>query len=397
MRFARSDRRDAEAANESAKTDIVVIGGYGSVGRTICTLLAERFPGRVYAAGRNLSAARRFADETGGAVQPLHWEVGPNAPEYDLSAVRLIVMCLDQPNTDLIRRCLEEGTQYLDITADADLLRQAEKLNAAQPQAAALLSVGLAPGLTNLLAAKAAAALDHTQRIEISLMLGLGERHGRAAIEWTIDGMGARFDAPDGEAARSVRSMTDGRTADFGGELGRKRVYRFPFSDQFTLPRTLGVADVSTRMGFDVNGVSRTVSALRRLGVFGLLRWKPLRSASVALAGALHAGSERFAVRAIAYGLRNGRPAEAHCTIRGSRQSDITARVAAYAAEVLALRPELRGALHLEELLDADSVWSAVWTPEASALEFEVSGEPASGRSATARGTARNGASSPGD
>ncbi|OWR31471.1 saccharopine dehydrogenase [Saccharibacillus sp. O23] len=393
-----------EQSNASVKTDIVVIGGYGSVGRTISRLLAERFPGRVYAAGRNLDAARRFAEETGGAVKPLHWEVGPSAENCDLSAAAMIVMCLDQPNTELIRRCLEEGTQYLDITAEADLLHQAEALKVPNPRAAALLSVGLAPGLTNLLAAKASAALERTERIEISLLLGLGESHGRAAIEWTIDGMGARFDAPgarfDAPGSRSprgVRSMTDGRTADFGGELGRKRVYRFPFSDQCTLPRTLGIVDISTRMGFDVSGVSRTASALRRLGVFGLLRWKPLRSASVALAGALHAGSERFAVRADAYGLRNGRPAKACCTIRGVRQSDITARVAAYAAEMLASRPDLRGVLHLEELLDADSVWSAVRTPEASALEFEVSGGPASGRSEAAPRAAGSRASDSGD
>jgi nucleoside-diphosphate-sugar epimerase len=36
------------------RTDIVVIGGYGHVGAQICMLLSDRFPGAVYAAGRNL-------------------------------------------------------------------------------------------------------------------------------------------------------------------------------------------------------------------------------------------------------------------------------------------------------------------------------------------------------
>ncbi|NGZ74385.1 saccharopine dehydrogenase NADP-binding domain-containing protein [Saccharibacillus alkalitolerans] len=364
------------------KTDIVVIGGYGSVGRTVSRLLAERFPGRVYAAGRSFDAAARFAEETGGAVKPLRWEIGPQAVEYDLSAVRLIVMCLDQDHPALVRRCLEEGTQYLDITAKADFLLEAGRLNVREPRSAALLSVGLAPGLTNLLAAKASKALERTERIEISLMLGLGERHGRAAIEWTIDRMGASFEAPVEGTLRGVRSMTDGRTVDFGGETGRKRVYRFPFSDQLTLPGTLGAADVSTRLGFDVNGAARAASVLRRLGVFALLRCKPLRSAAADLAGRLHVGSERFAVRATAYGLQCGRPAQAHCTVRGVRQSDMTARVAAHAAEALLSRPHLRGVLHLEELLDADSLWSAVRTETSSELEFGQRAEPFGGAAA---------------
>lgn len=67
---------------------------------------------------------------------------------------------------------------------------------------------------------------------------------------------------------------------------------------------------------------------------------------------------------------------------------------------MLASRPDLRGALHLEELLDADSVWSAVRTPQASALEFEVSGgfdDSASGRFAEALHVARSNASAPRD
>ncbi|MEJ8305431.1 saccharopine dehydrogenase NADP-binding domain-containing protein [Saccharibacillus sacchari] len=360
------------AALASGKTDIVVIGGYGSVGRTISMQLAKIFPGRVYAAGRSLQSAQRFSDETGGRVKPMQWAVGSDAPKRDLSSIALIVMCLDQDEPGLIEQCLQEGTHYMDITAKVDFLLKAGRVDVPEPQAAAVLSVGLAPGLTNLLAAKAAAALDETDKIEISLMLGLGEHHGKAAVEWTIDSMGADFEVAETDRLRKVRSMTDGITANFGGGLGRKRVYRFPFSDQRTLPGTLDVSDVSTRLGFDVNGIARVAAGLRRLGIFRLLRWSPLRTLSVKLAGALHAGSEQFAVRVVAYGRSNGRPAEAGCTIRGIRQSDMTARVAAHTAEMLVNRPELRGVLHLEQLLDADAVWAAVRTQSASELEVDL-------------------------
>ncbi len=43
--------------------EILVIGGYGNVGRSICNALAEDYPGNVYAAGRSYKKARNFSDQ----------------------------------------------------------------------------------------------------------------------------------------------------------------------------------------------------------------------------------------------------------------------------------------------------------------------------------------------
>ncbi|MFM9329790.1 hypothetical protein [Paenibacillus mesotrionivorans] len=54
---------------------IVVVGGYGQVGQSVSRLLAERFPGKVYAAGRNLIKAEQFCSATDGAVKPMLLDV----------------------------------------------------------------------------------------------------------------------------------------------------------------------------------------------------------------------------------------------------------------------------------------------------------------------------------
>lgn len=50
---------------------IVVIGGYGHVGQTICRELGELYPGKVYAAGRSLERAEQFTRTTDERVRPL--------------------------------------------------------------------------------------------------------------------------------------------------------------------------------------------------------------------------------------------------------------------------------------------------------------------------------------
>ncbi|MBD0381473.1 hypothetical protein [Paenibacillus sedimenti] len=49
-------------------------------------------------------------------------------------------------------------------------------------------------GLTSLLARRAKNLMDETDSIDISIMLGLGDHHGKAAIEWTIDNLGMKYD-----------------------------------------------------------------------------------------------------------------------------------------------------------------------------------------------------------
>lgn len=49
-----------------SKDRIVVVGGYGHVGATICKNLGNAYPGRVYAAGRSLEKAEAFSEKQMG-------------------------------------------------------------------------------------------------------------------------------------------------------------------------------------------------------------------------------------------------------------------------------------------------------------------------------------------
>ncbi|WP_244310625.1 hypothetical protein [Paenibacillus ottowii] len=81
--------------------------------------------------------------------------------------------------------------------------------------------------------------MDQTDELNISLRLGLGDQHGQAAIEWTVDQIHTDLEVIEQGRPVTQRSFTDGIVADFGVGVDRHRAYRFPFSDQQTLPRTL--------------------------------------------------------------------------------------------------------------------------------------------------------------
>lgn len=336
------------------RTDIVVIGGYGHVGAQICTLLSGRFPGAVYAAGRSLERAEQFCRSTGGRVKPLQMDAAEAFSADKMRQVKLVVMCLDQQDSSFAEACLIEGIHYIDVTANLAFFGQMAQLAGSGNKygATALLSVGLAPGLTNLLAGEAKLSMDKVQQLDIAVLLGLGDSHGQAAIEWTVDNLAAQFEVMQNGKAIRADSFTDAKITDWGVSLGKRRAYRFPFSDQQVLPQTLGIPTVSTRLCFDSRAATSGIAVLQKLGLLKWLGHRRFRKMAVRSFGTIRLGTERYAIKVEASGLKNGAAATSEYVIQGFRESTITAQVAAIAAGTLYSNGYVTpGIYHLEQLL----------------------------------------------
>jgi hypothetical protein len=171
-------------------------------------------------------------------------------------------MCAELDNPRVARACLERGIDYLDVSASHQVLVGIGELDylARRNDATAVLSVGLAPGVTNLLARH---CLEHssTREARIGVLLGLGEPHGPAALAWTLDGL---------------VSSTGSWPMRFPAPHGIRTVHRFPFSDQYTLSDALDAA-VHTGLCLDSRLVTALPATAGRPAVAGLLRRPKIR------------------------------------------------------------------------------------------------------------------------
>jgi len=360
------------------RENIIVIGGYGHVGQTICRQLGELYPGKVMAAGRNREKAEKFCRSTGGIVRPLRLDVSKTVDPAQLENAKLIVMCLDQATPDFVRVCMELGIHYVDISADGRFLASVESLDglASSRKSTAVLSTGLAPGLTNLLAKYAHTRMDETEVMEITVMLGLGDQHGKAAMEWMLNRLGTRFEVLQEGERKRVASFTDGKVVEFGARLGRRKAYRFNFSDQHTIPRTLGIPTVSTRLCFDAAWGTRLLRWVRATGLYHVLRASIVRSAVIKLMSGkrLPLGTEIYAAKIDAHGKRGGEKAILECSIRGSREAEITGKIAAAVSAALYASPFPHGVFHIEQLFELEDVLPFI--RKSVAMEARINGKP---------------------
>ncbi|MER6913547.1 saccharopine dehydrogenase [Streptomyces sp. NPDC000594] len=309
---------------------ILVIGGHGAVGTTVTATLGEWFPDRVVPVGRN---AARPGAPYGAPVDITDPGTLGRALDH-LGDIAAVVLCAEPPDDAVARMCLERGIHLVDIGATPRLLDSVARLGplAEGAGATAVLSVGVAPGLTNLLARRVHEAVGGADRIDLTVLLGSGERHGADAVRWTVEGLAAPA------RARPLRVSLPG--------LGTRTAHPFPFSDQHTLPGTLGVPEVTTRLCLDSRALTGLLFGLRRAGLRELLRRPVVRRALTGVFLRVHTGGEAFALRADAR--RAGRHAVA--TLTGVAQSRITGLMAALVTRELLTGTLPPGVHHLDQL-----------------------------------------------
>lgn len=314
--------------------NILVVGGYGAVGRTVTGTLTEWFPGRVLPAGRNPARATSSA-----VARPVAVDVTDAADVVrvlERHRIDAVVLCVEPPDDALARVCLGRGVHLVDVGASRRLLDLVDRLHetAREHGATAVLSVGVAPGLTNLLAQRANDRVSGADRLDITVLLGTGEAHGTDAVRWTVAQLASAAPRPN----RRYRVDLP--------EHGVRTAHPFPFSDQYTLRRTLGVAEVTTRLCLDSAPLTVALFGLRRAGAFRLARYRLPARAMIATLGRFHAGGDTFVVRADA--VRGEQ--HAACAVSGRAQSRFTGLAAAAVTRELLTGGFTAGVHHIEQL-----------------------------------------------
>ena len=317
---------------------IVVVGGYGAVGRVAARALAGRFPGQVVVAGRTSTRAEALAAGSGGDLVPVRLDVtDPVELARVLEGTDVLLMCADRGNAAVARQCLARGIDCVDVSASDVVLTSIQGLDglARATGATAVLSVGLAPGVTNLLARRCLDHLEDVASIDVTLLLGLGERHGEAALRWTLEELAA---GPCRQ--RAARVHVPGH--------GSRTAHPLGFSDQHTLRHTLGVASVTTRLCLDSRLLTALVFGARDAGLLRPLRRPRVRGHLVRMLSRVHVGSDRFAVVVQA---ADAGGATASASFSGRGQSRATGLTAAAVVRLLRTRAVPAGVHHLHQVV----------------------------------------------
>jgi hypothetical protein len=317
---------------------VVVLGGSGAVGRAVAAELDATLGQEIVVTARDRTRARDVARAIGPGVTGTAFDADdPASVGTIVDRARLVVMCVERANPQIAQLCLARGVSYVDISASEPILAAIRRHDAIAVGAGAtgLVSVGVAPGLTNLLARRCHDALPSATGVDLTLCFGLRGDAGPDSRRWIIDGLAA---PPPATASVTVALP----------HFGRRRAAWFPFSDQHAMTSALGIP-VTTRLCFESRLVTAAVFAGRRARLFSTARDLGAGPWLNRWLGRVRLGTDHFLVHARAWD-GEGRTVETSVAGRGECRS--TAHVAAAAARHVLSGSVPPGVHDLDEVVD---------------------------------------------
>ncbi|MGU3498176.1 saccharopine dehydrogenase family protein [Mycobacterium sp. C31M] len=343
---------------------IVIAGGYGLVGRLLGERLAPRFPGQLIVSGRDRTRAQDVAGALGYGTRAAHLDAADPASVQMLIRTEqpaLVVSCAARTEAALAAGCLQSGVNYTDVSADADGIAAVEDLRpiAIEHGATGVLSVGVAPGLTNLLAREVCSGLEQIDRLDIGVQLSIGDEHGVAAMDWTLANLAVPFAVAQRGGQSTELPFATRRQLDFGGP-SRISGAGFNFPEQRTLARTLEIPTVRSWLALQPRAVHTTAVIGARIGAARILGSAAVRDPLVRLMSRLPHAAGGFAVCAEATGIRDGRSLRVGAFHRGRGEAAMTAQVAHLVVAHLMKTEERPGVWHVEQLHSAPDLLSAI-------------------------------------
>jgi saccharopine dehydrogenase-like NADP-dependent oxidoreductase len=241
---------------------ILIVGGYGEVGRRLAVLLEAHGPGRVIVGGRNPARAEGF--------EARRVDVGdPRSVDQALDGVSIVVACVRQREPHLLRAAVRRGIGYTSIAPpwlpwrDTGPLRDEAKRTGAR----VILAAGIEPGISSVLVRAAAERLGGVDAVESALLLSLGDAYGTDSMAFILDEITQPYELVVDGTPQAAFAFQRPKPVRFPPPLGVRRAYTIPFRDQLYYPATLGAKTAIARIALDPPWLGAIIAALLELGL----------------------------------------------------------------------------------------------------------------------------------
>ncbi|MHC5227979.1 NAD(P)-binding domain-containing protein [Enterococcus sp. LJL99] len=332
---------------------IAIIGGHGQVGQIIVQQLIKQGKNNLVIMGRNKEKMASFTDSLPISAETRVIDLTKPIDPALLSDLQMVIVCLDQENTLFIEQCQQLGIDYLDITANSTFLKKVYRLPA-PTQSRTLVGIGLAPGITNLAVANYLKKVSQTTMIDIDILLGMGDQHGKAAVEWTFSQLNQTYRHPRWK--NPIATFTQKKKDEFGTKFGHKSTYNFDFADQHLLALADPSRTYTTFLGFDINWITNSLAVMKKIGLTSLLKNKQVLEFLTRFMQKGMVGSEKFVVK-----ISNGSSDDQNrVIIYGDEEATMTGEVTAFLADKLLSQPVKSGFYLIDELTTLEEVVGAI-------------------------------------
>ena len=300
------------------KKKILLLGGYGVLGRQICTMLAPDTAMECVVAGRDARRGQACADSLGVRFQAVDM-ANPPALRAALDGVFAVVDTCGpfQGRTySVAEACIAQGVHYVDVADARSYVEGFARLNESASERGCLLVTGAGTllAVTSALVDSMIGHFDRITEIHIAISTGNRDARGPASLRSLLSYAGLPLPVMEQGNWRTHYGWSRPQNIRFPAPVGKRRVYLVDTPDLDIFPQRYAAHTVSARAGMQLGLFNHGLYVLARLKrhhrIADLSRHvRPLLKASRMFRAAGDAtGGVRVAVR----GEHNGQKVEHH-------------------------------------------------------------------------------------
>jgi hypothetical protein len=353
-----------------------LIGGSGDVGLKTARSLAADRQRRIVIAARHGERASTAAVGLGGNARGEAFDASAPGAANRIPSGATVVNLTEATPPALAASVVAHGGQYLETSASPDYVAAlASGIGARAQPGLAVFSVGLAPGLTNLMAARIKAEAPETDAIDVIVEMGMGRHHGLAATEWFFGATAKAYPLVLNRTETMRRPGQLSRRVRFADDRADRLALGFGVSDQRAIARTLDLSTARTFIALDPTWATRGMSVALRLGLGGLLSRNAARITRVMSRGPTIG---KIGTRLVVEGHSRTRAPTRRIEMKSGDQSELTALIAAEAVRA-AGASRLTGVAEITDILDFERAKVAVSAAMPASIFYSTSRPSADG------------------
>jgi saccharopine dehydrogenase-like NADP-dependent oxidoreductase len=237
-----------------ADQQVLILGGQGRIGRSVAQDLVANTQAKITVTGRTLKSEATVKQQESPQVQFLALDLADQEGlKHAIASHDLVIHCAGPflyRDTSVLKTCIEQGVNYLDVSDNRTFTRKALACrDAATAGVTAIVNSGIFPGISNSMVRHDVEQLDEAERIHLSYVVAGSGGAGVTVMRTTFLGLQQPFEAWIDHQWQLVKPYSDRETVRFPEPYGKAGVYWFDMPEAFTLVDSFPVKTVITKFG----------------------------------------------------------------------------------------------------------------------------------------------------
>jgi saccharopine dehydrogenase-like NADP-dependent oxidoreductase len=248
------------------KPNILIVGGNGFVGRIIHDLLEKRYSKlNVFIGSRNT--------KTNGKGQININVTNPNTfntiAENNIS---LLVLCTNDKENNILKYCLSNKVDYLDITKPTNELEIAcQFVNRKKIFSRVVFSSGWMSGIISSLLNWAEPDLKNIKEVLIFIYYSLNDASGKTSADFMADNVSKPFKVFHNNKTYLAKYYLKPQLHTYLFGVGKRKTYLFDTPDAFILNKSENIPTIKTRTTYSSKYITWLLHIFQITGIYRML------------------------------------------------------------------------------------------------------------------------------